>query len=306
MDRPDPSPLPAAKMGNTELAGLLEEVADRLQQQEANPFRVRAYQQAAQVLRDLPRPVRVILNNQGLEGLKALPGIGESLARAIRQVLLTGRLEILERLRGEADPESLLASVPGIGQELARRIHEELGIETLPELEAAAWDGRLARVTGMGPRRLRAVRESLETRLSRSRRVGRPAAAAPPTRALTPVADLLDVDREYREKAQAGRLRKIAPRRFNPQGQAWLPILHTSRGDRQYTAVYSNTRLAHKLNKVYDWVVIYRDDLVGDGQWTVVTAHQGPHKGKRIVRGREEECQRYYDELLHAQTAKEE
>jgi hypothetical protein len=53
--------------------------------------------------------------------------------------------------------------------------------------------------------------------------------------------ELLDVDREYREKAAAGTLRLIAPRRFNPTGEAWLPVLHTRRGQRRYTALFSNT-----------------------------------------------------------------
>jgi hypothetical protein len=47
--------------------------------------------------------------------------------------------------------------------------------------------------------------------------------------------ELLDVDREYREKAAAGQLRSIAPRRFNPSGEAWLPVLHTQRRERHYT-----------------------------------------------------------------------
>ncbi len=73
-----------------------------------------------------------------LEGLQSLPGVGESIARAIRDVLAHGRLAILERLRGESDPIALLASVPGIGRTLADRLHHELGIDTLEDLEAAA------------------------------------------------------------------------------------------------------------------------------------------------------------------------
>jgi hypothetical protein len=109
------------------------------------------------------------------------------------------------------------------------------------------------------------------------------------------VRHLLDVDREYRQKAGAGQLRKIAPRRFNPSGEAWLPILHARRGDRDFTALYSNTARAHELGRVRDWVVIYfHTDNEPEGQCTVVTETRGNLEGKRVVRGREGECRAYY------------
>ena len=109
-----------------------------------------------------------------------------------------------------------------------------------------------------------------------------------------PVAELLDVDREYRELAEAGKLPRIAPRRFNPTGEAWLPVLHAHRESRHYTALYSNTARAHELGTTRDWVVIYRDDHGGVGQWTAVTARLGPLRGRRIIRGRERECAVHY------------
>ncbi len=81
----------------------------------------------------------------------------------------------------------------------------------------------------------------------------------------------------------------IAPRRFNPAKKAWLPILHTQRGERHYTALFSNTAHAHESGKTNDWVVIYYDGSQGERQCTVITSLFGPLKGKRIVRGREEE-----------------
>jgi hypothetical protein len=65
---------------------------------------------------------------------------------------------------------------------------------------------------------------------------------------------LLDVDREYREKARAGSLQRITPRRMNPEGQAWLPVLRTRFGPWHFTALFSNTERAHELHRVYDWV----------------------------------------------------
>src|SRR5438094_339271 len=75
-----------------------------------------------------------------------------------------------------------------------------------------------------------------------------------------PVADLLDVDAVYRERAGAGMLRRVAPRRFNAAGEAWLPVLRLRRHGRKYVAMYSNTALAHQQGATRDWVVIYCDD----------------------------------------------
>ena len=126
---------------NAHVADRLEEVARILDEQGANSFCVGAYRRAAVTLRQLKRPVSDIVFAEGIEGLRQLPGIGESLARAIYQTVTSGRLPILERLRGEADPVELLASVPGIGKVLAKRLHEELDIDTLEELEAATTGG---------------------------------------------------------------------------------------------------------------------------------------------------------------------
>ena len=110
--------------------------------------------------------------------------------------------------------------------------------------------------------------------------------------------ELLDIDCQYRQAAQSGKLPLIAPRRFNPTGEAWLPILHTQRDQRHYTALFSNTARAHELGTLRDWVVIYRDDHDGAGQWTVITGRFGRTRGERIVRGRESECIDYYQEKL--------
>lgn len=277
---------------NQEIAKQFEQIAELLEAQEANPYRVRAYRLAAAMLRDRQQPVSAILATDGVEGLRKLPTIGVSLARSIEQLVDTGKLNLLEQLRGTTTPERVLATVSGIGPILAGRIHEQLGIETLAELEAAAYDGRLEGVPGFGQGRVRGVREALAGRLHR--RPQAPATVRPPALDQPPVSELLDVDREYREKAKAQRLPRIAPRRFNPTGAAWLPVLHTVRGSNHYSALFSNTARAHELGMTKDWVVIYRDDHDGAGQWTVVTARYGDWKDKRLVRGREAECATYY------------
>ncbi len=274
---------------NNEIAERLEEVAAILEEQRANPFRVGAYRRAAATVRHCARPMSDIVAREGIEGLRELPGIGESLSRSIHQLVTSGRLPMLDRLRGEGDPVALLASVPGIGRRLAERLHAELAIDSLEELEAAAHDGRLREIAGFGEKRIAGIRDTLATRLGRVRLQTAAAPAEPPA-----VAEILDVDREYRTMASEDVLPRIAPRRFNPTGEAWLPILHTMRGERHYTALFSNTARAHQMEKTRDWVVIYYDGGAGERQCTVITAERGPMEGRRIVRGREGECAALY------------
>lgn len=272
---------------NSAIAQRLDEVAALLAAQDASAFRVAAYRNAADVIRGLPEAVGAILDRGGLEGLDRLPGVGFTIARAIRDLVETGRLPMLERLRGESDAVVLLASVPGIGRGLAERLHHAHGVNTLEDLEAAAQDGRLAKVPLFGEKRLQGVRDALAARLGRIRRP--PPESTPPA-----VEEVLEVDREYRRRAAEGSLKLIVPRRFNPQHAAWLPVLHTMRGERHYTALYSNTARAHQLNRTRDWVVVYVDGGRGERQYTVVTATRGPLEGKRVVRGREGDCFAHY------------
>ncbi len=274
---------------NQQLADRLHEFANLLEQQGADRFRIGAYRRAAQTLSELETPVAVLHRQQGVEGLLALPGIGPSIALAIIEMLETGHWIQLERLRRELSPEQVFQSVPGVGPKLAKQIHQALGVDTLEALEVAAHDGRIERVPGVGPGRAAMIRAALDAMLSRRRAQTAPATEEPP------VEMILAVDRTYRQAAAAGRLRTIAPRRFNPEGKAWLPILETDRGAWHFTALYSNTARAHELGRVHDWVVIrFRGPDHGEGQRTVVTETFGPLAGRRVVRGREGECRAYY------------
>ena len=281
---------------NEAIANALEEVAGMLEERDANPHRVQAYLIAAEGVRAWNEPLAEQLASGGSEALQAVPGVGERLASRIAGFVETGQLSLTRQLRSEVSPAALFARVTGIGSELARRIHDTLGIETLEELEIAAHDGRLAEVEGFGPGRVRAVRAQLDAMLSRASRRrlrrDRPDAQSRPDR--PSVETLLDVDRTYRERGAAGALRTITPRRFNPSGEAWLPILHTVERPWSFTALFSNTARAHELAKTDDWVVIYYDRGEGERQCTVVTEARGPLKGRRVVRGRERECQSYY------------
>jgi hypothetical protein len=90
-------------------------------------------------------------------------------------------------------------------------------------------------------------------------------------------------------------LRRIAPRRFNPGGEAWLPVLHATRDGWSFTALFANTAQAHRLHRSGDWVVVYYRQPGRDEQrTTIVTENLGPLRGRRVVRGRERECREHY------------
>ncbi|MEZ4864967.1 MAG: helix-hairpin-helix domain-containing protein [Caldilineaceae bacterium] len=295
------------KPTNAQIADLLDDIARQLERGEENPFRVRAYREGARTVRKADCAVADLVTSNGTDTLQSMPNIAEGLAAVIGEYVSSGQSSLHAQLRAESSPQSTLVQVPGIGKTLAARIVEQLDIKTLPQLEQAAHDGRLAAVEGFGSRRVQAVRSSLAGILSASaRRRSRQRTKAATTHAgqRPAVAALLDVDQEYRRRAAAGELEKIAPRRFNPQNEAWLPILHTTRGEWRFTVLFSNTARAHELNKTDDWVVIYYrpqssaadHNAEAEEQNTVVTEAQGPLHGRRVVRGREAECQKYYKE----------
>lgn len=282
------TPREMQERSNAAIAAALDEVGVLLAAQDAHPSRVAAYHRSAEIVRGLPEPLALEKGRRGSRTRTQLPGIGPSLARAIGELAATGRLGLLDRLRGHDDGEARLTTVPGIGPALAHRVRESLGIETLEELELAARTGRLARVPGFGPRRARMVLTDLQARLQT--RLIRPA----PASAEPPVAEMLAIDRVYRARAAAGTLVKIAPLRLNPTREAWLPVMHVRRGPREYTVLFSNTARAHALGATRDWVVLYIDEDDHERQATIVTETRGPLTGKRVVRGREVECEAYY------------
>jgi putative hydrolase len=279
------------KVINQDIADKLLEIATLLEEQGANPFRVSAYRNAANVIIKLPEPVSEIVARNDFKGLVALPGIGEGIARSIYEYVALGRMSRLDSLKGGHDPVALFEAIPGIGPKLAHRIIEHLHIDSLEALELAAHNLRLEKIPGFSPKKVAMVQAWLAQVLGRQR------PRAQPQEAFTePAVQLiLQVDQQYRKKASAAELPMIAPKRFNPEGEAWLPVMHVSKQGWHFTALFSNTARAHQLNRTHDWVVIYfYDDQHHESQHTVVTETRGALTGQRVVRGRESECQEYY------------
>jgi len=277
---------------NAEVAANLREMAQLLERQGANPYRVGAYLRGADTIESLDEPIAALFEARGPEGLDALPAIGTGLAGAIAEILITGSWSQLDRLRGSIDAAKVFEQVPGVGAELAHAIHDTLHVDTLEALELACRDGRVEQVPGVGARRAQAICDSVSAILDRRRGAWRRPPPVPASEEPS-IELLLDIDREYREKAAAGKLTKIAPKRLNPSGAAWLPVMHANREGWHFTVMYSNTARAHDLHKTHDWVVIYFYDADhAERQHTVVTEMRGSLEGLRVVRGREADCLR--------------
>jgi DNA polymerase (family 10) len=147
-------------MRNSEVAQLLQRIADLYEIKGEDPHRIFAYRKAATRIENLAENLEEIAKRGGLE---EIPGIGESIAQKIQDILATGTTPVYEELKAEF-PEGLIdvIAVPGIGPKTAKLLYEKLGIRSVEELEKAAKEHRLRHLRGIGPRTesiiLRAVR----------------------------------------------------------------------------------------------------------------------------------------------------
>ena len=136
-------------MNHAEIAQVLEEVADILEIQNENTFRVRAYRNAARTIEVQTAPLSRLVE----EGspLTDLPGIGKEMANHIKEMVETGTLGFRDKLLAEV-PRSLieLVRLPGVGPKKARKLWDEIKICSVDELEEAAKAGRIAGVAGFG------------------------------------------------------------------------------------------------------------------------------------------------------------
>lgn len=145
---------------NHDIAEIFEKVADLLEIEGANPFRVRAYRNAARVADGLSQSL-ADLAARG-EDLTNLPGVGQDLAGKIREIVKTGDLSLLKELEARTPPAlALLMNVAGLGPKRVHILHEKLGITTTEDLKAAAQAGKIKELKGFGPKIEQAVLEGL-------------------------------------------------------------------------------------------------------------------------------------------------
>jgi len=188
-------------INNKEIAAKLRQIADLLDEQRANPFRVSAYLNAAKTIETMTEAVEDLLGREGFSALLELPGIGEGIARSINEYIMTGRMSRLESLQSGHDPIALFEQIPGIGPRSAHRIIETLHIDTLEALELAAHNGRLNKVPGFSTKKIALV----QTWLAHVLGFRRPRFEAKQTIAEPPVELLLKIDEQYRKKSASRR-----------------------------------------------------------------------------------------------------
>lgn len=154
---------------NATVAGIFDEIADLLDIQGANPFRIRAYRNAAQTIGALGTDLRTLLE-RGTE-LTDLPGIGDDLAAKVKEILDTGKCRMLEKLHKQVPPAvTELLRIPGLGPKRVRTLWQELDLNTVEQLLRAAKDGRIRGLHGFGAKTEAKILASAQTYLSGSKR----------------------------------------------------------------------------------------------------------------------------------------
>lgn len=161
-------------MENLAIARIFSEIADLLEIKNENPFKIRAYRNAADTIEHAPQP----LNACSEADLRAMSGIGKDLAAKIREICETGQARYHRELL-EQFPTTILdlLHLQGVGPKTVAQLYTQAGIRTLDELEAACKDGRLRELKGMGSRKEQLILKALEERKQHSGRHLMPDAA---------------------------------------------------------------------------------------------------------------------------------
>jgi DNA polymerase (family 10) len=189
---------------NADIARVFEDIADLLEIGEGNPFRVRAYRNAARTVGDL----RLDLAGAIAAGkpLPKLPGIGEDLDAKIHEIVATGTCALLEKLKKQLPPAiTELLKIPGLGPKRVKALHEALTIDTLPQLLEAARKGRIRDLAGFGAKTEAHIAEAVQARLGTAKRFKLAVAA----QYAHPLADDLRRAKGVREVVVAGSFRRM-------------------------------------------------------------------------------------------------
>jgi DNA polymerase (family 10) len=154
---------------NADIAAIFEEIADLLEIEGANPFRVRAYRNAAREMESLGVSAAEMVAKG--EDLTELPGIGEDLAAKIREIAETGKCKALEKLRHELPPTiTELLKIPGLGPKRVRALYDRLKVKTVEQLAKAAQAGKIRELEGFGPKTEQTILEALAAHVTEAKR----------------------------------------------------------------------------------------------------------------------------------------
>jgi DNA polymerase (family 10) len=154
---------------NATIAEIFDEIADLLDIQSANPFRIRAYRNAARTIGDLGTDVKTLME-RGMP-LTDIPGIGEDLSNKITEIVNTGSCEFLKRLEKDVPPAvTQLMRLPGLGPKRVKTLWKDLDIQTMDQLLQAAQAGRIRELPGFGEKTEQKVLEAAQRQLGQAAR----------------------------------------------------------------------------------------------------------------------------------------
>jgi len=188
---------------NSDIAEIFERTAELLELEGANPFRIRAYRNAARTLSGLPRSAYSMLA-EGAD-LSELPGIGKDLAGKIAEIVKTGHLGLLEEVEDRTPPGlAKLLGVPGLGPKRVQALYTSLGIDDLDKLAAAAQAGRLRKLPGFGAKSETKILGALRKRGAEEHRTPWPRAEE----VAVPLVDYLKTVKGVKQVTVAGSYRR--------------------------------------------------------------------------------------------------
>lgn len=154
---------------NADIAVIFEEIADLLEIQGTNPFRIRAYRNAARIVSELSQEVSRLLEKG--EDLTELPGIGDDLAAKIKEIVDSGHCSLLDRLHTELPPAiTELLKIPGLGPKRVKALYHDLEVQTVEQLYRAARDGRIRALPGFGEKTENNILQAIEVHANQTQR----------------------------------------------------------------------------------------------------------------------------------------
>ncbi len=191
---------------NRRLAEMFDEIADALEILGDNPYRVQAYRRAARVLRDLDRDVAEIVQTEGPLGLERIPGIGERMTQKILQFLREGRIDRYDEVMSQV-PRGLLElmKIPGLGPRTIYLVWKKLGVTDLNGLIEVIHSGKLEKLPGMGPAKVKNILEGIELYRRTSQRI--PLGFAYPL--IRRIVEALEMHPEVQAISPAGSFRRM-------------------------------------------------------------------------------------------------
>jgi DNA polymerase (family 10) len=158
-----------AAVDNTEVARILNQIADMLEFQNENAFKFRAYRMAAETIESMETPVAELVEQGGSAELQKIPGIGKGISSQVAVILQTGHSPYLEELTADIPASVLdLRRISGVGLKTAQALYRDFNVKSLDELRALAEGGGLTSVPGLGEKTIARIKSSLD-RLSREK-----------------------------------------------------------------------------------------------------------------------------------------